>query len=284
MQAPAVSGTIGSLTGRYNILPPATFLLSISLDIPTTTSSSPIVTTQPLTSETTLVDLIHQLTLEFGLPNSSADLAGTYQDTSTNSKTSGALRSSSSARTIAWDEVRWNFMANDTKMDINNPVPIMQLLQGDETIRIAIDEDWLFERKDLPGTDKSGKVTSGEEDSDTLKASRSSSTIAEKDVPKIDTSPASSSRLSGRFHGWLDSSKNPAPPSSPQTTPIVRTVHSASMSPSEIISRQGLPDKVTARPVSVSGPMQIFQQGEPVRIDEEVDEEEWDRLLVRSRV
>lgn len=194
-----------------------------------------------------MADVIDQLTEELGLPSSTADLLR-----SPTRNTPGRNRAKSHVSSVfsggtensegIGDELVWRVVARweggQIQLQLNDNV--MEKLGGMRggVMMIEMDEEWIMEKRpdtqsstpqsiQKPVVDLNSDSADGD---DTLKASTSASSIevsAREHVAQsanilsaFDTGTASSTRLSGLFHGWLDSNQHPAPPPSPQLSVV----------------------------------------------------------------
>jgi len=174
---------------------------------------------------------------------------------------------------------------------------------------MEMDESWLLEKVGQ-GAPSSPDEPAGTEDQsgDTLKASSSGPGPAgslpvdtTSPVPSFHGATSSSTRLSGLFHGWLDSNQHPAPPPSPQLSIVsgqaaVRTplhdlaLHSALKGEE---AKPMLTHLRHARPSSMSSPITgppglkspLVKSSDLIHSPtamEVIDEEEWEGFLVGS--
>lgn len=273
------------------MIPPRTPVVSVHLDIPTSTSSTPISATVPITSRTAVHNLLETLTMEFGLPRNSDDLAGGSSRIGSRSRSS-SLDQATSNQPLDSDAIKWRVTVVDgsTTREISQSSAIMGILRGDEVLHVSLDEDWLFERTRLPRPKTRQNDTNvseiDEEDSDTLKAARTTIMSTESHVVTTVVKPISgSARLSGIFDSRLETNLAPASPSSPELPTLVAT---ATRGPSSEVtsssrSRQKRPVSVSSIPVPawggeignlVSEPISSISEGEGV------DREEWESFLV----
>ncbi|KAK4684327.1 hypothetical protein P7C73_g5857, partial [Tremellales sp. Uapishka_1] len=252
----------------YTLLPSNTPKVSVILTLPTTTASNPLTVNLPITRSTTVSSLLDRLQLELGLPRSTSDLLGGGNSASRSRSGSRSSKrwSGVDAGPKADDDVRWKVSLVDV-VRMGDLVWHCTSNGRDHVFKIELDDSWLYEKARLPsGTTLSDELGSQVHQKDlsdelvegdnTLKASTSTPIMASPAPSMTQQSTPNMNRLSGLFHGWLDTNKHPAPPPSPQLSTIMTSpvFNLGSPNPGDRRRRTG-------RTLSVSGPLEADKDG-----------------------
>ena len=321
VDATALLDTTSPITSctSFDLIPPRTPLLSVQVALPTTTSTLPIHLRIPLSPSTTVIDVLNTLRAELGLPTSTSDLVGNRSrgDKSRSRARSNASSISSGSGSNAGrdpsHDIQWKVAFRSSGRSLSLEETVMESLQTEEegAIVVEMDESWLMEKVKPHQSTSPPTNDSEEEESDTLKASNSAGAIISfpppadnnTSVPSFHGGTSSSTRLSGLFHGWLDSIQHPVPPPSPQLSVASGHVNVRSslngLGLQDALKGEGPPRPLLTttrhrRPASISGPMASpsIVPTPTLRSDdsttsttvEVIDEEEWEGFLVSSHM
>lgn len=302
----------------FELIPPCTPVLAIQIFLPTTTSSLPIRIGVPLAPLTTAFEVLDILRADLGLPTSTSNLVG-YRGRGGKSRSRSRSHVSSifsgagsDAGADANDEIQWKVALGSIGEVMSLEEVVMEKLKGkgDMTLVVGMDEGWLLEKAKPELSSTETPIATEEEESDTLKASNSAgAAISPRPIdtasplPSFHDGASSSTRLSGLFHGWLESNQHPAPPPSPQLS--IASGHVVVRSPLNGLALQDAlkeegpwrPVLTTAahnRPHSVSGQVRSPSSADSPELKttatvnsptvEAIDEEEWEGFLVRPHV
>ena len=202
------------------------------ITLPTTTSSTPVSLSLPVSSTSTIFDVLETLRGDLGLTVSTSDLVGNRSRGERSRSRARSHVSSVFSETgsdtgqAKGDDIQWKVARLTTGETIELNQPVIEVLQDTdaEVLTVEMDESWLLEKVGAGSQPSSNaEPPAGEDEGDTLKASNSASglvavsgTGTTSPVPSFHGGTSSSTRLSGLFHGWLDSNQHPAPPPSPQ--------------------------------------------------------------------
>ena len=290
----------------------------------------------------TVPDLLESLRSDLGLPTSTSDLVSSKsvrKSASTRARSKpnvgsewshfGSNLAQETGREIIW-EITIDSPAGRRSL---GPGTLMDEMRGVEASKISVkmDQGWLLERARplnmAPAMTQSqgsqledlvrDAIENGEEQVQgvrTPERSTFSPSLPDRSITDrpsrtpYRTSPSPSNRLSGLFHGWLDSNNHPAPPPTLQLSTVNGVARLRSNSdflndaPPAVIKvvEQIERRRRDGRTMSISGPVDdifprrradvkglkgsLTSMRNPVEGDEEafVDEAEWERFLVGS--
>ncbi|KAK6904947.1 hypothetical protein I203_105766 [Kwoniella mangroviensis CBS 8507] len=135
----------------YTLSKPHTPILAISLTLPATTSTIPLLTYALVHQTTSFLDILSTLEHELGLPKTSDDLLGPLSTRqTTNRSRSSSLVDHTETRKATGENVRWKLAVGERTLDPKDYVLSLIRGRGIDQIQMSLDEDWLFEkRKDI---------------------------------------------------------------------------------------------------------------------------------------
>ena len=197
---------IGEDTLALELLAPDTPLLRVSVQLPTTTSALPVISTLPLDSRATLSAFLARLRKELGLPSTTADIIVAPSTHGDKARARSNSRAVALSATRSGDEedgdIRWKAWTDEEgrQIRLHEDEPVMQQLRDSNArlLHVAMDEDWLFEKtpskKRRPRLKHATQASDSEDaQDDTLRASTSVTAIASPaDIANGPASPLSS--------------------------------------------------------------------------------------------